>query len=309
MSASITWIAWNSIERLAELLALLDVLHGRVQRGLADRQAHGGVAQPLDREDAEELAEAAGRDDDVLLGHHDVVEVEVGRRDAAEAHQPLGRAEGEAGRPLLDDDRADALGAGRVGEPAVDEVLVGLAAVGDPPLGAVDDERRRRCSLAVVRMSVAAEPASGSEMATAIVFSPAMMSGSQRSRCSSVPRWVITWAGPVLASKIWKAAGRHTLPNSSITASAWASGAPEPPYCSGCAMPRKPRSPSWRRCSGRDRRAVDVHATRPSVRRPRARPGRQLPDLRVARRTVMSDHLLGCNDYPRFGSTILSRNL
>ena len=74
--------------------------------------------------------------------------------------------------------------------------------------------------LALVRMSVAAEPASGSEIATAIVFSPLTMSGSQRCFCSSVPRCVMTWAGPVLASKTWKPAGRQTLANSSIAASA-----------------------------------------------------------------------------------------
>ena len=43
------------------------------------------------------------------------------------------------GRALGDADRADALRAWRVAEPAVDEVVVRVAAVGDPALAAVDD--------------------------------------------------------------------------------------------------------------------------------------------------------------------------
>jgi hypothetical protein len=98
-------------------------------------------------------------------------------------------------------------------------------------------------------MSVAADPASGSEIPTAMVFSPLMMSGSQRCFCWTEPRWVITCAGPVLASKTWNAAGRQTLASSSITTSASSSGAPDPPYSSGWAMPRNPSPPRRSRSS------------------------------------------------------------
>ena len=78
------------------------------------------VAQALDGEDAEQLLEPAGLDDEVVRGDADVVEVEVRARDAAEAHQLLAGAEAEARGVLGDDDRADALGAWLVVEPAVE---------------------------------------------------------------------------------------------------------------------------------------------------------------------------------------------
>ena len=59
--------------------------------------------------------------------------------------------------------------------------------------------------IAVV-MSVAAEPASGSEIATASVTSPRAIGGRKRSCCSSVPKRSMTRAGPVEASKIGNAA-------------------------------------------------------------------------------------------------------
>ena len=49
---------------------------------------------------------------------------------------------------------------------------------------------------AVVVTSVAAEPASGSEIEIAIVFSPEATGGRKRSFCSSVPNRSITRAGP-----------------------------------------------------------------------------------------------------------------
>ena len=125
-------------QRLAELPALLDVRDRAVQRRLTDRQAHGGVAQALDVERGEQLAEAAGRHQQVLLGHLDIFEDHVRGGDAAEAHQLLLGAEADAGPLRLDDERADAAGARLVGQPGVDEVVVGLPAVGDPPLEPVE---------------------------------------------------------------------------------------------------------------------------------------------------------------------------
>jgi len=60
-------------------------------------------------------------------------------------------------------------------------------------------------------MSVAAEPASGSEIATATVASPLTTLGRICFLCSSVPKNSITRFGPVLASNTWNAAGRHSF--------------------------------------------------------------------------------------------------
>ncbi len=98
-------------------------------------------------------------------------------------------------------------------------------------------------------MSVAAEPASGSEIATAIDSSPLTMPGRYFCFSASLPRLATTWAGPVLDSKTWNAAGRQTLASSSIATSASRIGAPEPPYSSGSAMPSRPREPRRSRSS------------------------------------------------------------
>src|SRR5690606_40930857 len=55
------------------------------------------------------------------------------------SHEPCGGTEAEAGGAFLDDEGADPLGAGFVGEAGVDEVEVGFTAVGDPPFGSGDD--------------------------------------------------------------------------------------------------------------------------------------------------------------------------
>src|SRR5690606_16605612 len=112
-------------ERFAELLPLLDIGDGAVECLLADAEAHGGVAEPLDGEDSEQLAKTAGGDDQVLLGDPDFVEDDVSGGNAAEAHEPFGGTEAEAGGAFLDDEGADPLGAGFVGEAGVDEVEVG----------------------------------------------------------------------------------------------------------------------------------------------------------------------------------------
>ena len=95
-------------------------------------------------------------------------------------------------------------------------------------------------------MSVAADPASGSLMATAIESSPLMISGRYFRLRSVEPSWATTWAGPVFDSKTWKPAGRHTFASSSIATSESRMGAPEPPYSSGSEMPSSPKRPSRR---------------------------------------------------------------
>ena len=98
-------------------------------------------------------------------------------------------------------------------------------------------------------MSVAAEPASASEIETAIVVSPRATGGRKRSFCSSVPNRSTTRAGPVEPSNVGHAASAEPLASSSITSSASISGRPEPPYCSGSVIPIRSRSASRRRSS------------------------------------------------------------
>ena len=66
-------------------------------------------------------------------------------------------------------------------------------------------------SRAAVRMSVAADPASGSEMPIAIVTSPLTTRGRIDFFWASVPNSSITRDGPTLASKTWNAAGPRLL--------------------------------------------------------------------------------------------------
>src|SRR5579859_1658015 len=91
-------------------------------------------------------------------------------------------------------------------------------------------------------MSVAADPASGSEIATAIVVSPRITGGSSARLCSSVPDSWMTRAGPAQASKTGHAATGLALASSSMTISASSSGRSDPPYSAGCVMPSRPRS-------------------------------------------------------------------
>ncbi len=93
-------------------------------------------------------------------------------------------------------------------------------------------------------MSVAAEPASGSEMATAIVDAPSMTGGRNCAFWSAVPNRSMTRVGPVFASNTWNAAIWFSLASSSITSSESMRSAPPPPYSSGRPMPRKPSSAS-----------------------------------------------------------------
>ena len=100
-------------------------------------------------------------------------------------------------------------------------------------------------------MSVAADPASGSEMPMAMVISPLTVLGRTSFFCCSVPKNSMTRHGPTLVSNTWNAAGRHSLASSSWTMSASSRVPPWPPYSSGRTMPRKPSLASrWTSSSG-----------------------------------------------------------
>ena len=109
---------------------------------------------------------------------------------------------------------------------------------------------------AVVRIAATSEPVSGSEMAIAPTFVPAIEGASQRRFCSGVP-W--RWIAPVAMNCCTETAA--TKPpmsergSSSRKASAWKIEAPVPPSSSGKRIPRKPRSPIRRKTSRGIRRA------------------------------------------------------
>ena len=99
MSASLNCSAWKLGERLAELLALVQVAARRVERALrgadrAGRDVDAPAVQPLHR-DAEALAFAAQQ---VLGRHAHVVEVDGARGLAVPAHLVFLLAVADAGR-------------------------------------------------------------------------------------------------------------------------------------------------------------------------------------------------------------------
>ena len=92
--------------------------------------------------------------------------------------------------------------------------------------------------VALVIMSVIAEPAPGSLMPMPKMFSPLTQPGSQRFFCSSLPRMVIAREGPLIAPWATSAVLKQTRAISSSSRVPWMMGAPEPPYSSGMTMPR-----------------------------------------------------------------------
>jgi hypothetical protein len=125
-------------DRLAELLALLDIAGGVVERALGDAQRLGGDGDPGVVEGLHRRGEAGALlADHAVGGDADVVEVDLAGRRALDAELLLGGAEGHALVALLDDERRDALAALLGVGHGHDRVELADAGVGDPALHAV----------------------------------------------------------------------------------------------------------------------------------------------------------------------------
>jgi hypothetical protein len=97
----------------------------------------------------------------------------------------------------------------------------------------------RRCEL---------DPASGSVIANTILRSPVARPGSQRSRCSGVPkraRMVPQIAGETISS----ISGQPWAASSSATIASSVMPMPPPPWRSGMLTPRNPAAPTSRHSS------------------------------------------------------------
>ena len=161
-------------------------------------------------------------------------------------------------------------------------VEVGLAAVGDPGLGAVDHVRQspsRRGAPACVS-AAASEPDCGSDRQYAPSSSPPSMSGSQR-----VALLVGAERGQRVAgqrvhadARCRRSARRRPAPRA--PAGRPRTAAPPPPYSSGYGRPSRPARPSVRKTSRGNRRL----APRARRRRVPARPRRARGRARAARR-------------------------
>src|SRR5438094_9437749 len=96
-------------DRLAELLALLRITDGGLERGLGDAepQRAGGRSRDVERAHGELEALALGAE---AVGgrHRAVAEVQRHRRRGADAHLSFFLADREAGRALLDEKRRHA---------------------------------------------------------------------------------------------------------------------------------------------------------------------------------------------------------
>src|SRR5688572_7988626 len=126
-------------DRLAELLALLGVADGGVERGLGDADGHGAGGRPRDVEGAHGDLEALPLGAEALSrGDRAVGEVQRDRRRGADAELLLLLADREARRALLDQERRHALRPLGEIDGREDRDDVGVVAVRAPLLGAVE---------------------------------------------------------------------------------------------------------------------------------------------------------------------------
>src|SRR5689334_17190038 len=124
------------------------------RRRVAERALVGALRQPeRHRRGAEalavvrrhELLEAvAGADEQVLLRDLTAIEMQLALGDAAKAHHEFAAADAKAGRVALDENAADAVGAGAAAEASIHEIETRRARTGDPALVAVDAIAGRR---------------------------------------------------------------------------------------------------------------------------------------------------------------------
>ena len=128
-------------DRLSELLTILDVGQGVVERALSDADGLRGDRDSGVVEGAQgDLQPLPGLADDAVTGQADVVEEELSGGRALDAELALLLAEGEALIGLLDDEGGDVASACSVGVGhGHHRVVLGLSGVGDPGLDPVED--------------------------------------------------------------------------------------------------------------------------------------------------------------------------
>ena len=141
MRASWNCTPWKSRDRLAELLALLDVLDGVIERALREAEhlradADAAFVERFDR-DLVALADLA---EDLRLRHDAVFEEQLARAAGADAELVFLLADRESRRAAIDDERGDAAVAGIGIDVGEHDEHVGFVAVGDPELAAGDRE-------------------------------------------------------------------------------------------------------------------------------------------------------------------------
>ena len=114
MSATLPCTSWKVADRLAELLALVDVGHDDVHRRLHDaeraRRQHGALIVEAGHQHVDALADGT---EHVLFRHFAVLEHEFARVGAAHAELVELLGDLEALEALLDQERRDAARAGR----------------------------------------------------------------------------------------------------------------------------------------------------------------------------------------------------
>ena len=93
----------------AELVAFLDVGQHVFEGARRLAEGHDGVAATLQIESLHQFAKTAGGYDQVLGRHPGILEDDIGRRDAAKAHQAFAFTERDTGPVTLDIDGADTL--------------------------------------------------------------------------------------------------------------------------------------------------------------------------------------------------------
>ena len=132
-------MSWNVADRLAELLALVDIGHDDVDRRLHDAERPGREHRALVVEPAHQHVDAlAERADEVLLGHFAILEDQLRSVGAAHAELVELGSRTEALEALFDQESADAARTGRRIGLGVDDQRVGDRPVGDPHFRAIE---------------------------------------------------------------------------------------------------------------------------------------------------------------------------
>jgi len=127
-------------QRLAELAAIPNVLHRRSEGSLRDAQRDRRIAgDAVGGHQREQILHPARRENEVFRRHVSVLEHQLRHAGAAQTHQIQVFAYRQALGPLVDQDRAHALQAGRIADADEDDEHIGDLRRGAPELAPVDD--------------------------------------------------------------------------------------------------------------------------------------------------------------------------